>query len=135
MKKTKTRRIVSLLFISALLLPVIAVLGLTPAKVAAQPLDQVNRTIIIDMSHGQYEAGVFETDDARFAGNLTALGYESVFAWGGLNASILASARGLMLGSINHEAASGVTPFTQAEIDAVGAWFNAGHKFIWVGAD
>jgi len=91
--------------------------------------------IVIDMTHGQYEQVIFDTFDTWMANNLTARGYKVVFAWGGINSTVLADADALMCASINHESASGVTPYTQAEYDAIEAWYAEGHKFLWVGAD
>jgi hypothetical protein len=91
--------------------------------------------IVIDMSHGQYEDYIFDSFDTWMEGNLTARGYKVVFAFGGINSTVLADADALLVGSINHEAASGVTPFEQDEYDAISAWYAQGHKFLWVSAD
>jgi hypothetical protein len=87
--------------------------------------------IVIDMSHGQYSSYVYGEEDIWLMNNLTDLDYTVAFAWGGLNESVLARARGLLIGGIY-----GLTNgFSAAEVDAVAAWFNAGNKFLWVGSD
>ncbi|MGY5878683.1 MAG: hypothetical protein RTV31_00475 [Candidatus Thorarchaeota archaeon] len=87
--------------------------------------------IVFDMSHGQYKESVFLIDDTWLAANLTALGYEIVWAWGGLTDSILENATGLVIGAI-YGTENG---FTAAELTAVDDWFNGGTKFLWVGTD
>jgi hypothetical protein len=100
-----------------------------PVTIAADPAP----IIVIDISHGQEtdHGGSFDTLDAYLEANLTAMGYEVVWAKGGINASILENATGLLLPSI-----FGVTDgFLPAEISAIDTWFNAGHKFLWVSYD
>ena len=84
-------------------------------------------TILIDYSHGAYKASA-EHLDQWLADNLTLMGFEVVFLWGGLNATILASADGLILPKV-----WGLdTGYLASEVTAVGDWFNAGNKFLWV---
>lgn len=88
-------------------------------------------TIVFDMGHGQYSEYIFSEEDTWLANNLTDLGYNVVWAWGGLNDTILENATGLVIGAIY-----GTTEgFTSAEYAAVDDWFNAGEKFFWVGSD
>jgi hypothetical protein len=87
-------------------------------------------TILIDYSHGAYKESA-EHVDQWLAGNLTLMGFEVVFIWGGLNETILNTADGLILPKI-----WGVdNGYLESEIEAVAAWFNAGNKFMWVGGE
>jgi hypothetical protein len=86
-------------------------------------------TIVFDYSHGQHSSSV-EYIDELLEGNLTALGFTVVWALGGLNDSILEDADALVIGGIY-----GDNGFAAAEVTAVGDWFNAGNKFLWVGGD
>jgi predicted nuclease with TOPRIM domain len=89
-----------------------------------------DKTVVLDYSHGQYSSYV-ELMDEWLEGNLSALGFTNIiWAYGGLNSSVLAGADALILGAI-----LGDNGFTAAEVTAVGDWFNAGHKFLWVGGD
>jgi hypothetical protein len=104
----------------------------TPFVVSQQ--DTTDRpTIVFDYSHGQPERDreIHEPIDNNLAGNLTALGYEVVFAWGGLNSSVLADATGLMFGYIwgDHHG------YTENEINAIVDWYSGGHRFVWVGGN
>ncbi|TET06766.1 MAG: hypothetical protein E3J86_14565 [Candidatus Thorarchaeota archaeon] len=126
----RTRKVAAMLLIAALFAPYFISVGFVPSKVVAAE-DPINPLIVIDMSHGQYSSYVFGEEDAWLVNNLTAMGFEVVFAWGGLNDSILADATGLLVGAI-YGTTNG---FTTAEIDDVAAWFNAGNKFLWVGSD
>lgn len=116
-KKTLTALVVAVLVISIFTFA-------TP--VAAQDTDK--GIIVFDYSHGQHSNYV-EYLDEYLDGNLTAMGYEVVWATGGLNDSILADAEGLILGCADNEI------FTTAEVTAVADWFNAGNKFLWVSGD
>jgi 3-phosphoglycerate kinase len=119
-----------MLLIAALFAPFFISVGIVPPKVVASH-HEANPIIVVDMSHGQYSSYVFGEEDTWMADNLTAMGFDVVFAWGGLNASILAAADGLLVGGIY-----GVTNgFTAQEVTDVAAWFNAGKKFLWVGSD
>ncbi|MHA1638068.1 MAG: hypothetical protein ACTSUO_06870 [Candidatus Thorarchaeota archaeon] len=115
-KKTLTALVVAVLVVSIFTVT-------TP--VAAQT---EAKTIVFDYSHGQHSSSV-EYLDEYLDGNLTALGYEVVWATGGLNASILANADALVIGAVYNAL------FTTAEITAISDWFNAGGKFMWVGGD
>ncbi|MFW9789243.1 MAG: hypothetical protein ACFFE1_16340, partial [Candidatus Thorarchaeota archaeon] len=87
-------------------------------------------TILIDYSHGAYKASA-EYLDLALAGNLTAMGFEVIFIWGGVNSTILAGADGLILPKV-WGVDNGYLP---SEVTAVGDWFNAGNKFLWVGGE
>jgi hypothetical protein len=65
------------------------------------------------------------------AGNLTEMGYTTIFATGDLNSSILSTADGLIVGSIY-----GIEDgFTADEVNAISSWYNVGGKFMWIGYD
>ncbi len=87
-------------------------------------------TILIDYSHGAYKASA-EYLDQWLADNLTLMGFEVIFLWGGLNSTILANADGLVLPKI-WGIDNGYLP---SEVTAVADWFNAGNKFLWVGGE
>jgi hypothetical protein len=113
------RKIATLLIIAALFAPFLLL-----RNVAAQD----DPVIVLDMSHGQYKSSIWETEDARLERNLTAMGYEVVWAQGGLNSTILADADALIIGSIWSPG------FTTSEVNAVADWYGAG-KFLWVATD
>lgn len=103
-----------------------------PAECAQQ--DSTDRPkIVFDYSHGQPERDrdIHEPVDNNLAGNLTALGYEVVFAWGGLNSSVLSDAAGMMFAYIWGDS----NGYTDNEIDAIVNWYNEGHRFVWVGGN
>jgi hypothetical protein len=128
MKKTKTsRKVMSMLTITALFVPLLLVVGLVPVRVRANS----GMKIVFDMTHGQYSSYVIDEEDTWLKNNLTALGYDVIFAYGGLNSTILNDASALIIGGIYGEDKG----FAQAEIDAVSEWFNTGSKFLWVGSD
>ena len=87
-------------------------------------------TILIDYSHGAFKASA-EFLDLQLASNLTEMGFEVIFIWGGLNDTILATADGLILPKV-WGTASG---YLASEVTAVGDWFNAGNKFLWMGGE
>jgi len=63
--------------------------------------------------------------------NLTLMGFEVVFLWGGINSTILADADALILNKI-----WGATMLLlPSEVSAIATWFNAGHKFLWVAGE
>lgn len=115
----------------------------TPVSTNISSIDVVSRvhlltpsegvgTIVFDYSHGQLSGGSFAyDDDVLLRAELEAMGYTVIWAVGGLNASILSTADGLMIGSIYHED----NVFLASEITAIADWFNAGSKFLWVGCD
>ncbi|MGQ4911678.1 MAG: hypothetical protein ACP6KW_05855 [Candidatus Thorarchaeota archaeon] len=125
-----TRKIAAAMLIAALFAPYFISFGIVPTKASADPTGG-SATIVFDMGHGQYKDSVFTAQDTWLANNLTAMGFHVVFAWGGLNDTILADARGLVIGSI-YGTSNG---FTAAEVTAIGDWFDDGKKFLWVGAD
>jgi len=86
--------------------------------------------IVFDYSHGQLNSYLLETEDAWLAGNLTEMGYEVVWAMGGINSSILADAQGLVAGSIYENLG-----YSAQEIADIADWFNSGNKFMWIGYD
>ncbi len=100
-----------------------------PAPVQAAVVSDNGWTIVFDYSHGQYSSYV-ELMDEWLEGNLSDLGFTVIWAVGGLNDSILADADALILGAIY-----GDNGFTADEVTAVGDWFNAGDRFLWVGGD
>ena len=100
-----------------------------PAPVRAAALSGVQLTVVLDYSHGQQSSYV-EILDEWLEDNLSAYGFTVIWALGGLNDSVLQNADALILGAIY-----GDNGFTADEITAVGNWFNAGHKFLWVGGD
>ena len=119
-----------MLVIAALFAPYFISVGIVPTIASAAP-DPITPTIVFDMSHGQYKDSIFEAEDAWLDANLTAMGFNVIWAWGGLNDTILEDATGLVIGAI-YGATNG---FTAAEIDAVEDWFSEGNKFLWVGSD
>ncbi|MHA1907357.1 MAG: hypothetical protein ACW98Y_08690, partial [Candidatus Thorarchaeota archaeon] len=87
--------------------------------------------IVFDYSHGQnLQTEVWNETDPLIEGNLTEMGYEVVWARGGLNETVLVDADGLVLGSIWANMG-----FLQYEITAISTWFNQGGKFLWVACD
>jgi hypothetical protein len=123
-----TRKIAALLTIAALFAPYFISVGFVPMRAAAQAEAPV---IVFDMSHGQYKDTVFDVQDALLEGNLTEMGFEVVWAWGGINATILDGAWGLIVGSIYSESDA----FSAAEFTAMKDWFAEGKKFLWVSYD
>ncbi len=87
--------------------------------------------IVFDYSHGQYSSKLYNTTDLQLANNLTEAGYEVVWAYGGINSTILNDAVGLVLASIYGES----NGYLQTEVTAIADWFNAGNKFLWVAYD
>jgi hypothetical protein len=90
-----------------------------------------NRPLIVfDYSHGQYYSNV-ESLDLSLKTELEDLGYEVVWAWGGINYTILSNASGLIIGAIH-----GVSNvFSLEELITIHVWFSLGHKFLWIGTD
>ncbi len=117
------KRAAAVLLIAALFAPFFV--GPVPVRAQDAPV------IVLDYSHGQYASKLVNTTDLQLENNLTALGYEVVWAWGGINSSILADADGLVLASIYGES----NAFLASEITAIADWFNAGDKFMWVAYD
>ena len=88
------------------------------------------RVIVFDYSHGQFNPNV-ESLDLALETELVNMGYDVVWAWGGINSTILSNASGLVIGAIY-----GISnTFQPTEIIDIQIWFNMGHKFLWVGTD
>ncbi|MGY5852950.1 MAG: hypothetical protein RTU92_05225 [Candidatus Thorarchaeota archaeon] len=87
-------------------------------------------TIVIDYSHGQRSSYV-EILDLELESNLTAMGYNVVWADAGLNSSILADAGALIIGSVY----GAENYFRNSEIQAISSWYNTGGKFMWIAYD
>ena len=124
------RKVAAMLIVVTLFAPYFISVGVVPAKVSALA-DPIVPTIVFDMGHSQYKDSIFTAEDAWLENNLTAMGFNVIWAWGGLNDTILEDASGLVIGAI-YGATSG---FTAAEITAVDDWFAEGNKFLWVGSD
>jgi hypothetical protein len=89
-------------------------------------------TLLIDYSHGQLGANpTVEIDDLLLASELEDMGYEVIWATGGINSSILVGIDGLLLASIYNI----TNIYSVAEIAAIQDWFADGHRFLWVGCD
>ncbi|MHA2354274.1 MAG: hypothetical protein ACXADC_03825, partial [Candidatus Thorarchaeota archaeon] len=87
-------------------------------------------TILIDYSHGQFKSSAYHVDQ-RLWTSLFVMGYDLVEVMGGFNSTILGTADGVIFSKvwdIGNE-------FLASEISALGAWFNAGNKFIFVGGE
>jgi hypothetical protein len=119
----RAKRVIALTVITALFASYLV----GPIPVAAQT--EASGIIVFDYSYGQYSGSVAYID-AFLEANLTAMGYEVVWAYGGINASILENATGLVLGSVYGDGA-----YPAAEVTAIGNWFDAGNKFLWVSYD
>ncbi|MGY5864074.1 MAG: hypothetical protein RTV41_05685 [Candidatus Thorarchaeota archaeon] len=86
--------------------------------------------IVFDYSHGQHRSAV-ESLDLSLQTELENLGYNVVWARGGINSTILNNATGLVIGAIYEPS----NLFSSMEILAIQLWFNLGHKLLWVGSD
>ncbi|MFW9843647.1 MAG: hypothetical protein ACFFEV_03650 [Candidatus Thorarchaeota archaeon] len=119
----------SLVVVTTFLMASLLVCSIPTIAVAAETAGDQGK-ILIDYSHGAYKESA-EHVDLALASNLTQMGFEVVFIWGGLNTTILETADGLILprpwGPTNEYLAS--------EVTAVGEWFNGGNKFLWVGGE
>ncbi|MHA2397227.1 MAG: hypothetical protein ACXAC0_11035, partial [Candidatus Thorarchaeota archaeon] len=72
-----------------------------------------------------------ESIDLSLQTDLENMGIEVIWAWGGINSTILSNATGLVIGSIY-----GVSnTFSMIELLAIQQWFLTGHKLLWVGTD
>ena len=112
----------------SLILISLFILGSIPQHIVAP--DASSKVVVFDYSHGQRSTYVAFLDQ-MLAGNLTEMGYTTIFATGGLNSSILSTADGLIIGSIY-----GIEDgFTADEVNAISSWYNVGGKFMWVGYD
>ncbi len=85
--------------------------------------------IIFDYSHGQNFDTGYRNVDHLLEGNLTEMGYEVIWAKGGLNSSILEDAAGLIVGSMW----GNMNGFQSFELEAIEDWFAIGNKMLWVG--
>jgi len=124
-RKAATLFVVAALFASVLSIPTIQAYDATPASVSAGK-------IVFDYSHGQEPgfSGVQDLD-ASLDGNLTLMGYDVVWARGGINATVLSGAVAFIAGAI-YGAGNG---YLAAEVTAISEWFNSGDKFMWIGYD
>ncbi|MFX1368983.1 MAG: hypothetical protein ACFFAY_10320, partial [Promethearchaeota archaeon] len=111
-----------LVFVSMIVLA--CILTVPAVHIEAQP----SAVIVIDYSHGNTRSSIEVTEDMWLDGNLTALGYEVIWAKGGINATALADADALILGSTD---GIGYTP---AEVSAIASWYGYG-KFLWIATD
>ena len=112
------------LILSALVIAVSFSFNAPPA-VSAQTM-----TIVLDYSHGQYRESV-EYLDLLLSNNLTDMGYNVIWAKGGINSTILSEADALIISSVY-----GVSNyFRNSEVWAIMDWFDSGNKFLWVGGD
>ena len=84
--------------------------------------------IVFDYSHGQnIQTEAWNETDPLLEGNLTEMGYDVIWARGGLNESVLSDATGLVIGSIY-----GNRGFYSYEIEAISSWFNqGGNSYGW----
>ena len=124
-RKAATLLVMTALFASMLAVPFVSQAAATPA---AESLGK----IVFDYSHGQ-ESTVSDVvrADTFLGANLTAMGYEVVWARGGINASILSDAVGFVAGSVYGAG----NQYLASEITAISSWYNSGHKFMWIGYD
>ncbi|MHA1613427.1 MAG: hypothetical protein ACTSYJ_01170 [Candidatus Thorarchaeota archaeon] len=123
-RKAATLFVITALFASILAIPT--------AQAAVTPFATAPGTIVFDYSHGQESSsGTVAALDAFLEANLTAMGFDVVWARGGINATILTDAVAFVAGSI-YGAGNG---YLAAEITAIDEWFNAGNKFMWIGYD
>ncbi len=125
-RKAATLFVITALFASILSMPT------TTQAYASIPAAVSRGTIVFDYSHGQetsYAPVVLL--DSFLEGNLTEMGYDVVWARGGINTTILTGAVGFIAGSM-YGATNG---YLAAEVTAIADWFNAGNKFMWIGYD
>jgi hypothetical protein len=124
-RKAATLFVITALFASILTIP-------TATQAAATPAATSLGKIVFDYSHGQESgSGTVQALDAMLEANLTAMGFDVVWARGGINATILTGAVGFVAGSI-YGASNG---YLAAEVTAIANWYNAGNKFMWIGYD
>ena len=129
MNHINRRKAATVLTLAALFASILAIPNLTAA---ATPAATSMGKIVFDYSHGQESSNTdVVTADANLEGNLTAMGYEVVWARGGINATILSDAVGFVAGSIYGAG----NEYLAAEVTAIADWFNAGNKFMWIGYD
>jgi hypothetical protein len=88
--------------------------------------------IVFDYSHGQESTnGDVIAFDEGLRTALFLKGYETVWARGGINTTVLTDAVAFIAGSI-YGAGNG---YLAAEVTAIADWYNAGRKFMWIGYD
>ena len=83
----RTQKIAAFLLIAALFAPYFVSVGIVPTKVAAAE-DPIHPVIVVDMSHGEYSSYVYGEEDTWLANNLTAMGFEVIFAGSHVNIRI-----------------------------------------------
>lgn len=118
---SNTHKIATVILIAALFVPYLFM----PARA------QAGGKIMMDIYHGQYSSYVFGYEDAWLDDNLTANGYTVEFNNATITASTLSDVDGLLIGSQYGDQ----NAFSSSEIAAIGDWFNAGGKYLWVGYD
>jgi hypothetical protein len=94
-----------------------------------QHLSQTKPKLVFDYSHGQYSDYVAYIDQ-YLEQNLTAMGFDIVWAKGGINSTVLQDAFGLIIGSF-------LGPYyidVETNVD-IQDWFYQGDKFLWVSGD
>ncbi|RDE13391.1 MAG: hypothetical protein C4K48_07750 [Candidatus Thorarchaeota archaeon] len=126
MKKVTIASTIGILMASVLVCSIPTIVVASTPSAEAGPMGK----ILIDYSHGQYKASCAYLDQ-YLASNLTMMGFEVVFLWGGINSTILADADALILSKIWGTS----NAFLPSEVSAVASWFNAGNKFLWVGGE
>jgi len=84
-------------------------------------------TLVFDFSHGQRD---YYGYDYALNNTLVSQGYNVVWAYGGLNSTLLENADALIVGSVTY-----TYSHDETEITAISDWFNQGGKFLWVAGD
>jgi hypothetical protein len=84
-------------------------------------------TLVFDYSKGQSDDYGY---DSALNDTLVSRGYNILWAYGGLNSTILETADALIVGSVTYEQSH-----DDSEIAAISNWFNMGGKFLWVAGD
>jgi hypothetical protein len=120
-----SRHIVSIVIL------ILVAASLTSPSISLEDQEPAKR-ILIDYSHGQ-DDNIYgrERFDPQLFSNLSAMGYELVIAYGGINSSILEDVDGFLLGSIRGP----LDRFMPEEIAAIVDWFSEGNRFLWVACD
>ena len=94
-----------------------------------QSLSQTKPKLVFDYSHGQYSEYVADIDQ-YLEQNLTAMGFDIVWAKGGINSTVLQDAFGLIIGSFLGPSYIDVGTYVD-----IHDWFYQGEKFLWVSGD
>ncbi|MFX1483516.1 MAG: hypothetical protein ACFFCP_10030 [Promethearchaeota archaeon] len=115
----------------SIIIVILVAASLTTSSVCLEEQEPVKR-ILIDYSHGQDDS-VYgrERFDPLLFNNLSAMGYDVVIAYGGINSSILENVDGFLLGSIKGT----MDEIMPEEIAAIADWFSEGNRFLWVACD